>query len=396
MEYQFSRRVLELSPSAIREILKYGADPEIISLAAGNPAPEAFPIRELSEISAQVLAERPIDALQYGTTEGYLPLRQHLTAYMKEKMGIGSENDDLIITSGAQQIMDLLTKSLVDEGDTILCESPSFLGALNTYRSYRAKLRGVPMESDGISLDGLEQALKEEKRAKFIYTIPNFQNPTGATMSLAKRHGMYELAKKYGVMILEDNPYGDLRIAGESVPAIKSFDTEGIVVYAGTFSKVVAPGIRVGYAVGPKPVLRKMVTCKQGEDVHTNNWGQILCYNLMTKYDFDAHLSRLREVYRKKSKVATDAMDRYLVPKITYLPIEGGLFFWCTLPEGVDMLEFVKRAIEHKVCVVPGNAFLTDETQPCQSFRINYTTPTDEKLVRGIQLLGQVADDMIR
>jgi 2-aminoadipate transaminase len=139
-----------------------------------------------------------------------------------------------------------------------------------------------------------------------------------------------------------------------------------------------------------------MITCKQGEDVHTNNWGQILCYNLMTKYDFDAHLSRLREVYRKKSKVATDAMDRYLVPKITYLPIEGGLFFWCTLPEGVDMLEFVKRAIEHKVCVVPGNAFLTDDTQPCQSFRINYTTPTDEKLVRGIQLLGEVADDMIR
>jgi 2-aminoadipate transaminase len=375
MEYQFSRRVQELSPSAIREILKYGADPEVISLSAGNPAPEAFPTRELSEISAQVLAERPIDALQYGTTEGYLPLRQHLTAYLKEKSGIGSENDDLIITSGAQQIMDLFTKSMVDEGDTILCESPSFLGALNTYRSYRAKLRGVPMESDGINLDALEQALKEEKRAKFIYTIPNFQNPTGATMSLAKRHGMYELAKKYGVMILEDNPYGDLRFAGENVPAIKSFDTEGIVIYAGTFSKVVAPGIRVGYAVGPKPVLHKMITCKQGEDVHTNNWGQILCYNLMTKYDFDAHLSRLREVYRKKSKVATDAMDRYLVPKITYLPIEGGLFFWCTLPEGVDMLEFVKRAIEHKVCVVPGNAFLTDDTQPCQSFRINYTTP---------------------
>lgn len=396
MEYQFSRRVQELSPSAIREILKYGADPEVISLSAGNPAPEAFPTRELSEISAQVLAERPIDALQYGTTEGYLPLRQHLTAYLKEKSGIGSENDDLIITSGAQQIMDLFTKSMVDEGDTILCESPSFLGALNTYRSYRAKLRGVPMESDGINLDALEQALKEEKRAKFIYTIPNFQNPTGATMSLAKRHGMYELAKKYGVMILEDNPYGDLRFAGEDVPAIKSFDTEGIVVYAGTFSKVVAPGIRVGYAVGPKPVLHKMITCKQGEDVHTNNWGQILCYNLMTKYDFDAHLSRLREVYRKKSKVATDAMDRYLVPKITYHPIEGGLFFWCTLPEGVDMLEFVKRAIEHKVCVVPGNAFLTDDTQPCQSFRINYTTPTDEKLVRGIQLLGEVADDMIR
>jgi len=395
MEYQFSRRVLELKPSAIREIFKYAADPQVISLSAGNPAPEAFPSREIAEISAQILAEHPIDALQYGTTEGYSPLRQHLTAYLKEKSGIGSDNDDLIITSGAQQIMDLFTKTLVDEGDVILCESPSFLGALNTYRSYRAKLRGVPMESDGISLDGLEQALKEEKRAKFIYTIPNFQNPTGATMSLEKRRGMYELAKKYNVMILEDNPYGDLRFAGEEVPAIKSFDTEGIVLYAGTFSKIVAPGIRVGYAVGPKAILHKMVTCKQGEDVHTNNWGQILCYHLMTKYDFDKHLSRLREVYRKKSKITTDAMNRYLLPKITYLPIEGGLFFWCTLPEGVDMLEFVKRAIEHKVCVVPGNAFLTDDTKPCQSFRINYSTPTDENLVRGIQLLGEVANDMI-
>ncbi|QAT48817.1 PLP-dependent aminotransferase family protein [Caproiciproducens sp. NJN-50] len=396
MEYQFSRRVLELRPSAIREIFKYASDPRVISLSAGNPAPEAFPTREISEISAELLAQRPIDALQYGTTEGYTPLRDHLRKYLKEKLGIGAEGDDLIITSGAQQIMDLFTKSIVDEGDTVLCEAPSFIGALNTYRSYRAVLRGVPMEPDGMSLNGLEQALKEEKRVKFIYTIPNFQNPTGATMSLEKRHGIYELAKKYGVMILEDNPYGDLRFSGEDVPAIKSFDTEGIVLYAGTFSKVVAPGIRVGYAVGPKPILQKMIVCKQGEDVHTNNWAQILCHELMTKYDFDAHLLRLKEVYRKKSKVAVDAMNRWLLPKITYLPIEGGLFFWCTLPEGTDMLEFVKRAIEHKVCVVPGNSFLTDESQPCRSFRINYTTPTDENLVRGIQLLGEVADDMIR
>ncbi|MVB10081.1 2-aminoadipate transaminase [Caprobacter fermentans] len=395
MEYQFSRRVLELKPSAIREIFKYAADPQVISLSAGNPAPEAFPVREIAEISAGILAQRPIDALQYGTTEGYTPLRGHLAAYLKETSGIGSDGDDLIITSGAQQIMDLFTKSVVDEEDTIVCEAPSFLGALNTYRSYRAKLRGVPMESDGISLEGLEQALKEEKRVKFIYTIPNFQNPTGATMSLAKRHGMYELAKKYGVMILEDNPYGDLRFQGEDLPAIKSFDTEGIVLYSGTFSKVVAPGIRVGYAVGPKPILQKMIVCKQGEDVHTNIWGQMLCDELMTKYDFGAHLARLREVYRKKSKVAVDAMNRWLLPKITYLPIEGGLFFWCTLPNGIDMLEFVKRAIDHKVCVVPGNAFLTDESKPCQSFRINYTTPTDENLVRGIQLLGEVASDMI-
>ena len=396
MEYQFSRRVLELKPSAIREIFKYAADPQIISLSAGNPAPDAFPVREISEISARILADRPIDALQYGTTEGYTPLRDHLSAYLRDRFGIGRDDDELIITSGAQQIMDLATKSLIDEGDTILCESPSFLGALNTYRSYRGKLRGVPMESDGISLEGLEQALREEKNVKFIYTIPNFQNPTGVTMSLAKRHGVYELAKKYGVVILEDNPYGDLRISGEDIPAIKSFDTDGLVLYSGTFSKVVAPGIRVGFAVGPKALLQKMIVCKQGEDVHTNIWGQMLCDELLTKYDFPAHLARLREVYRKKSKVAIDALDRYLLPKVTYLPIGGGLFFWCTLPDGIDMHEFVRRGIEHRVCVVPGNAFLTDESAPCQSFRINYTTPTDENLVRGIRLLGETADEMIR
>ena len=396
MEYQFSRRVLELKPSAIREIFKYAADPRVISLSAGNPAPEAFPVREISEISARILAERPIDALQYGATEGYPPLREHLSAYLKREAGIGGENDGLIITSGAQQVMDLFSKSVVNEGDTILCEAPSFLGALNTYRSYQAKLRGIPMEPDGISLDGLEQALKEEKNVKFLYTIPNFQNPTGVTMSLAKRHGIYELAKKYGVLILEDNPYGDLRFAGEDLPAIKSFDTEDIVLYSGTFSKVVAPGIRVGYAVGPKEILNKMVVCKQGEDVHTNIWGQMLCDELLTKYDFGAHLSRLREVYRKKSKVAVDAMERYLAPKITYLPIQGGLFFWCTLPEGADMQTFIRRGIERKVCAVPGNTFLTDEAAPCRSFRINYTTPTDENLVKGIRLLGEVADEMIR
>lgn len=395
MKYQFARRVLELKPSAIREIFKYAADPSVISLSAGNPAPDAFPVKEIAEISARLLAERPIDVLQYGTTEGYTPLRTHLSSYLKEKSGIGGGADDLIITSGAQQIMDLFSKSVIDDGDTVLCEAPSFLGALNSFRSYRPKLRGVPMEPDGISLNALEQALKEEKRAKFIYTIPNFQNPTGVTMSLEKRHGLYDLAKKYGVMILEDNPYGDLRFAGEDLPSIKSFDTEGIVLYSGTFSKVVAPGIRVGYAVGPAEVLQKMIVCKQGEDVHTNLWGQMLCDELMTEYDFAAHLLRLREVYRKKSKVAVDAMNRWLLPKITYLPIEGGLFFWCTLPDGIDMMSFVKRAIEHKVCVVPGNAFLTDDTAPCQSFRINYTTPTDENLVRGIQLLGETAGEMV-
>ena len=278
----------------------------------------------------------------------------------------------------------------------MICEAPSFIGSLNTFRSYNARLRGIPMESDGMDMNELERALKEEPRAKFIYTIPNFQNPSGITMSFEKRKQLYALAKQYGVLILEDNPYGDIRIKGESIPCIKSMDEDGIVIYAGTFSKVISPGMRVGYAIAPKALLQKLVVCKQGADVHTSMWGQIVCHEFMTKYDYEAHLARLRELYDVKSALALRKMDECLVPnKITYNPFEGGLFLWCTLPAGVDMPAFCKEAVLRKVCVVPGNAFLTDESEPCQSFRINYSTPTNEQLVKGIEILGQLAKDIL-
>ncbi|MFI3206983.1 MAG: PLP-dependent aminotransferase family protein, partial [Clostridia bacterium] len=258
MNYTFSDRVQSLKPSAIREIFKYAADPSYISLSAGNPAPEAFPKQAVEEISANLLKENPILALQYSFTEGYPALRQTLSKYMKDKHDVGNENDDIIITSGAQQITDLLSKSILNEGDVVICEGPSFIGCLNTFRSYNAKLKGVPLESDGINVELLEEALKTEKKVKLIYVIPNFQNPSGITMSLEKRKRVYELAKQYNVLILEDNPYGDLRYAGEAIPCIKSFDTDGIVIYAGSFSKVISPGMRVGYAIGAKEVLAKM------------------------------------------------------------------------------------------------------------------------------------------
>jgi len=396
MEYKFSDRVLTLKPSAIREIFKYAADPSVISLSAGNPAPEAFPIKEISEISARIFEQRPIDALQYSVTEGYTPLRAQISAYMKEKHNVGRDFDDILITSGAQQVMDLAAKSLCNEGDTVICEAPSFIGSLNTFRSYNAHLRGIPMEQDGMNMTELEKALKEETRVRFIYTIPNFQNPSGITMSMEKRKQLYALAKKYSVLILEDNPYGDLRFRGEHIAPIKSFDEDGLVIYAGTFSKVISPGMRVGYSIAPKQLLQKMIVCKQGEDVHTNIWSQLVCSEFLTNYDFAAHLEKMRAIYLKKSTIATDALDKYLAPKITYNPIEGGLFMWCNLPDGVDMQDFCKQAVLRKVCVVPGNAFLTDENDPCQSFRINFSTPTDENLLKGIQILGELANDMIK
>ena len=303
MDYQFSDRVLALKPSIIREILKNSSDPSVIPFSAGNPAPEAFPAKEIAEISQAILSETPIAALQYSITEGYTPLRETISAYMKSHHQIGREFDDIIVTSGAQQVMNLASKVLCNEEDVIICEAPSFIGSLNTFRSIKTRLRGISMEEDGMNMQELEQALKEEPNARMIYTIPNFQNPSGITMSLEKRKKMYQLAKQYGAIILEDNPYGDLRVSGTHVPAIKSFDEDGIVIYAGSFSKVISPGMRVGFTIAPKPIVQKMVVCKQADDVHTNILAQMICNMLMTDYDYDGHLEKLRAIYRKRTQL---------------------------------------------------------------------------------------------
>lgn len=391
MNYTFSDRVNTLKPSAIREIFKYAADPEVVSLSAGNPAPDAFPKEAVAEISERLLKENPVLALQYGLTEGYAPLRETLKKYMVEKYGVSIEGNDLIITSGAQQVMDLVTKSFVNEGDVVITEAPSFIGSLNTFRSYNAKLVGVPMDDDGMNMEELEKALKENENVRFIYTIPNFQNPSGITMSLTKRKKMYELAKKFGVLILEDNPYGELRYKGENLPNIKSFDDSGLVIYAGSFSKVISPGMRVGWCMAPAEIIQKMVVCKQGEDVHTNMWSQVICNEFMTKYDFDAHLEMLRDLYSKKLEYTMSLLKENLSDKITYGDVEGGLFIWCTLPEDVDMNAFCVELVKNKVCVVPGNAFLTDEKEVSHNFRINFSTPSNEQLKKGIEILGRVS-----
>ena len=396
MDYRFSKRFLNLKPSAIREIFKYAADPEVVSLSAGNPAPEAFPIEQIRKICSDIFGAVPIEALQYNITEGYAPLRLYLRKYLKDNQGLGFDFDDVLITSGGQQVMELTAKILCDEGDKVICENPSFIGSLNSFRSIGAKLVGVDIEADGISLQGLEKSLKENKNAKFIYTIPNFQNPTGITMSFEKRKAVYELACKYNVLILEDNPYGELRFKGESIPSIKSLDSRGIVIYAGSFSKVISPGLRVGYALAPNEIVKKLVVAKQGEDVHTNILAQMICHRFLTEYDFSEHLGRLREIYRRKANLAQNLLDEYLVLKgISYYPVQGGLFLWCVLPSGIDMPNFCKRAVlDYKVAVVPGSAFLPDENASSNCFRINYSTVSDEALERGIKKLSELMDNI--
>lgn len=393
MEYTFSNKISSLQPSAIREILKATSDPSIIPFAAGNPAPDAFPVDAVREIAKKILEERPIDALQYGVTEGYAPLRKTILDWMAQRENIGQEFDDILIVSGATQVMDLVTKVLCNEGDTIVCEEPSFIGSLNCFRSYGCKLRGVPVEADGMDIDALEEVLKTTDNVKFIYTIPNFQNPAGATMSYEKRKRLYALAKEYGVIILEDNPYGDLRVAGEKIPTIKSMDTEGIVVYAGSFSKLLAPGLRVAYCIGPSALLAKMTVGKQASDVHTACLNQMIVDEWFKQYDINAHIEKIQDIYRKKLNLMCDCIDRELGDFVEYVRPEGGLFIWCKLPDNVDMLEFVKKALEKKVAVVPGSAFLMNDTSKTQYIRLNFSTPTDENIVKGVKLLGEAAEE---
>lgn len=395
MDYIFSDKVSSLQPSVIREILKFTSDPEVISLAAGNPAPEAFPVKEIAGITARLLAENPINALQYSVTEGYTPLRSRLKERMKKADCFDENSDELIITSGAQQANELACKVLLNEGDTLFCEAPSFIGSLNAFKSYNVNLVGIPMEDDGMKLDALEEALRTANKPKLIYIIPNFQNPTGLCTSLEKRKAIYELAKKYGVMILEDNPYGDIRFAGKNIPSIKTMDKDGIVIYSRTFSKTLAPGLRVGYVSAPKPVVQKMVVCKQVSDVHTNIMAQMICDEYLKNYDMDAHLEEIRAIYRHKCGLMLDEIDRNFSKKITVTKPEGGLFIWATLPEGSDMMGFCNTAVQkYKVAVVPGTAFLIHETDKTSSFRLNFSTPTDEQLIKGCEILGKLSKEM--
>jgi 2-aminoadipate transaminase len=395
MNYAFADRMAGLKASAIREILKFTADPSVISFAAGNPAPEAFPTEMIEKIADNILKENPIAALQYSVSEGYTPLRNKLIEDLKKRHSIGREFDELVITSGAQQAIELSCKVLCNPGDTIICENPSFIGSLNSFRSYDVNLVGVEVESDGISIEGLETALKENPNTKIVYLIPNFQNPTGITMTLEKRKACYDICKKYNVMILEDNPYGELRFSGNDIPAIKSFDEDGIVIYAGSFSKVLSPGLRVGYVYAPNEIIQKIVVCKQASDVHTNILAQMICNNFMEQVDFEEHLKGLKTIYRNKCNLMLDCLQQNLNPKITFTKPEGGLFIWCTLPDGVNMMDFCKRAVQNKVAVVPGNAFLPDEADKTQSFRLNFSTPTDEQIIKGVEILGELTHDII-
>lgn len=388
----FSDRMSGVHPSAIREIFKVLGDPSIISFAGGNPDPSTFPAELMSGIAAELFEKQPAESLQYSVTEGYAPLRAKLAERLKKKFGIGTSDDTVLVLTGGQQGIDLTCKVLCNEGDAVICEEPSFIGALNAFRTYKTRLLGVPMDDSGMNTDALENILKTEKKAKLIYTIPTFQNPMGVTMSLEKRRKVYALAKKYGVVILEDNPYGELRFTGEDVPTIKSMDTDGIVVYCGSFSKILSPGMRMGFVSAPSAIAAKMVVAKQVTDVHSNIFFQMLVDKFLERYDIDAHIEKIRALYGKKCTVMLSGLEKNLPSEAEgchFTRPQGGIFIWCRLPEKIDANSFSKELLAEKVAVVPGSAFLTDDGARTSCVRLNFSMPTLEQIEKGTEILGR-------
>ncbi len=389
MEKVFTPAVAGMQASAIREIFKLIDKKDVISFAAGIPAPELFPAKEWAKITSDILSNAPTGALIYGVTEGYAPLRE-LTKERTARLGAFGDGDELVMTTGAQQAIDLTAKVLLEVGDGVIVEKPSFIGSLNSFRSYGAELYDVDVEDDGLNVEQVEALLKEHSNIKFIYTIPTFQNPSGTTMSVEKRKALLALAKKYNVFILEDNPYGELRFAGENVPTIKSFDDDNHVIYAGTYSKTLAPGLRVGFVSGRKDVVDRIVVVKQVNDVHTPVLNQMMVHEYIKNYDYDGHIAACSQEYGKKCALMIEEMEKHFPPAVKFTRPEGGLFIMCTMLEGVDAKEVLGDAIAQNVAFVPGNTFMTDIDAPSNIFRLNFSVTTEESIKKGIQILGGV------
>ena len=395
-DHRYAQRTHRMGSSAIRELLKLTERQDIISFAGGLPAPEVFPVEELSQASQRVLRDCGAQALQYSTTEGYLPLLEQIAQH-SARYGIEITPENIMITSGSQQALDLLGKIFINPGDRILVESPTYLGALQAWNAYGAEYVTVPFDDDGMNTDALEEALRTGP--KFIYVLPNFQNPTGVTLSEERRHKLIELADRYGVPVIEDDPYGRLRYGGEHLPSVVVLDSQfrdnkdscyrGNVIYLSTFSKILAPGLRLAWVIAPPEVIRKLVQAKQGADLHSATINQMVVYEVSRGNFLDKHVKMIRKVYSERRDVMLAAMDGYFPSEIDWTHPQGGLFLWGTLPEYLNSEEVLEAAVEQKVAFVPGAPFYPDGGGH-NTMRINFSNATPEKIQEGIARLGRV------
>jgi len=388
---KFCDRCQVMSSSVIREILKFTQMPEVISFAGGLPAPELFPIREFEEACAHVLRTDGEKALQYGLTEGFLPLKEALAEKM-QKYGVPAEPHNILLTNGSQQALDLIGRIFIGRGDTIVTGKPTYLGALQAWKVYRPKIIGVPVDENGMQTDALEQVLAKEN-AKFVYVLPNFHNPMGVTLSKERREKLVEIAARHGVPIIEDDPYGELRFEGEDITPIVVMHKEN-VLYLSTFSKILAPGIRLGWAVAPENIIKKLVQAKQATDLHTSTFIQMIAHDILKRGFLKAHSKEIRKVYGERRHIMTSAMEQHFPEGVKWTKPEGGLFMWTIAPEKINTMELLERAVEEKVAYVPGTVFYPDDSGT-NTMRLNFSNARSELIPQGIERLGRVLKDAI-
>ncbi len=395
-EHRYAQRVQRMKSSAIRELLKITSLPGVISFGGGLPAPDVFPVEEFMDACQRVLSTKGAEALQYGTTEGYMPLREMIARHTA-RYGISVSVDNIMITSGSQQALDLLGKIFINHGDRVLVELPTYLGALQAWNTFGAEYVAVPFDEDGMQTDELEKALRYGP--KFIYVLPNFQNPTGVTTSLERRKNIVELADRYGVPIIEDDPYGQLRFEGEHLPAVEVLDSEmrginhgsyaGNVIYLSTFSKILAPGVRLAWVIAPAEVINKLVQAKQGSDLHTATFNQMVAYEVGRGGFYDKHIKKICAVYKERRDVMLDALEEHMPEGVQWTRPQGGLFLWATLPNGLNSTDILQTAVERKVAFVPGEPFYPNGGGT-NAMRLNFSYSTPDKINEGISRLGNV------
>ncbi len=400
---RFAKRTKRMTSSAIREILKLTQQPDVISFAGGLPAPEAFPLEAVKQAAEKVLRENGTEALQYTITEGYPPLRK-LLAERASRPGLQITPDNILLTTGSQQGLDLLGKVFINAGDHILVESPTYFGALQAWNAYEAEYITAKSDNYGIIINGLEELLRAGP--KLMYILPNFQNPTGVTMTLERRLAVVELADKYGIPIIEDDPYGAVRFEGEHLPSLLELDHEyrtkgnhpeynGNVIYLSTFSKILAPGLRLAWMIGPKEVIQRLVQAKQAADLHSSTLDQMIAYEVLASGIIDSHLNHIRNLYHQRRDLMLETLEEYCPQEVQWTRPQGGLFLWITLPEQYDATEVLKKTVEQKCAFVPGESFFADGSGK-HTMRLNFSNASDEQILQGISCLGKVLKEIIR
>jgi 2-aminoadipate transaminase len=396
----YPERVKKMPKSIIRELLKMTQNPEIISFGGGLPAPETFPIKELEEITTDVYRSKGTKALQYGSTEGYGELREELSKWMSRE-GIKSETNDILPTVGSQQGLDLLGRIFLEKGDRIIVEEPSYLGALQAFTFYEPQFIGVHLDNNGMMTDALEEKLKEvEGRVKFIYVVPDFQNPAGVTLSHERRRKIIGLADKYKILVLEDSPYRELRYKGETIPSIYSLaQAEGLnnIISLRTISKIIAPGLRIGWITADKNIIDTLVKMKQGADLCSPVLDQMIVSGLFKEGKLEQHIEKIKQNYSRKMKLMLDSLDKYMPkhPEVDWTRPEGGLFLWLSMPSQIDTYKMFKKAVEEeKVAFIPGFAFYHDGSVK-NKMRLNFSYSTPEQIAEGIKRLGRIAEKEI-